>query len=64
MLLLSRKSGEVVLIGDDIVVKVIELKDNTVTLGFAAPKEVAVVRKEIARTGKRNSGVKGGSNNA
>lgn len=52
MLLLSRKLGEVVLIGDDIVVKVINIDPNTVMLGFEAPRDVPVVRKEIARTKK------------
>ena len=47
MLLLTRKPGETILIGDDIEVTVLESKGNQVRLGITAPREVAVDRAEI-----------------
>jgi carbon storage regulator len=49
MLVLSRRVGESVLIGDDIEVKVNEIGGGQVRMSFTAPKEVAIVRKEISR---------------
>ena len=47
MLVLSRKQGESVVLRDDIVVTVIELRGGRVRLGVEAPGEVAVHRKEL-----------------
>ncbi len=47
MLVLSRKAGEKVKIGDDITVTVLEQRTGQVRLGFEAPKEVSVHREEI-----------------
>lgn len=47
MLVLTRKTGEVIKIGDDIEVKVISVDGDQVKLGISAPKEVEVHRKEI-----------------
>ena len=49
MLVLTRKVGESVLIGDDVEVKVCEINGNQVRMWFSAPREVAIVRKEISR---------------
>jgi carbon storage regulator len=48
MLVLSRKSNERILIGHDIEVVVLEVRGKTVRLGIRAPREVAVVRTELA----------------
>lgn len=48
MLLLTRKIGESILIGDDIVVTIVELRGNQIKVGIDAPKEVSIVRPEIA----------------
>ncbi len=48
MLVLSRKKGERVLIGQDIYVKVIEIRGDRVKLGFEGPKEVPIHREELA----------------
>lgn len=47
MLVLSRKIDEEVCLGDDIRVKVIEVRGGVVRLGFTAPANVAVHRKEV-----------------
>jgi len=47
MLVLSRKEGEQLLIGDDIVVTVNRLSGNRVAIGIEAPKDVRIVRGEL-----------------
>jgi len=47
MLVLTRKRDESIMIGDDIEVKILELKENQVKLGIAAPRTVAVHRREV-----------------
>ena len=47
MLIITRRAGEKIVIGDDIVVEVMEVVGNTVRLGLAAPKSVPVYREEI-----------------
>ena len=48
MLLLTRKPGEEIYIGDDIVVTVSKVNGNQVVIGVKAPKDVQVHRREIA----------------
>ena len=48
MLILSRRTGETICIGDNIEITVLEVKGNQVRLGITAPKEVPVHREEIA----------------
>ena len=47
MLILTRREGETIRIGDDIEVKILSVKGNQVRIGITAPKEVAVHREEI-----------------
>lgn len=47
MLVLTRKEDESIMIGDDIEVKVLDLKESQVKLGIVAPREVAVHRREV-----------------
>ncbi len=47
MLILTRKQGESVAIGDDIRVTVVEIQGKQVKLGVMAPREIAVHRQEI-----------------
>ena len=47
MLILSRRVGESITIGDDIVVTVVAISGNQIRLGIGAPREVRVLRDEI-----------------
>lgn len=47
MLILTRRVGETLMIGDEMTVTVLGVKGNQVRLGVAAPKDVAVYREEI-----------------
>ena len=48
MLVLSRGRDEAILIGDDIVIEVVEIRGDTVRLGITAPTSIPVHRKEVA----------------
>lgn len=57
MLILTRRVGETVMIGDDVVVTVLRVKGNQVRIGVDAPKSVSVQREEIyARMQKDSAG--------
>lgn len=47
MLVLTRREDESIMIGDDIEVKVLNIKENQVKLGIVAPRAVAVHRREV-----------------
>lgn len=47
MLILTRRVGESLIIGDDVVVNVLGVKGNQVRIGVDAPKDVTVHREEI-----------------
>ena len=47
MLVLSRKPGESVFIGNNIEVKVVSISKDRVKLGFEAPKDIALIRGEL-----------------
>ena len=53
MLILTRRVGETVMIGDSVTVTVLGVKGNQVRLGVNAPKDVAVHREEIYERIKR-----------
>jgi carbon storage regulator len=48
MLILTRREGESVRIGEDVTVTVLRVKGSQVRIGIDAPKDVAVQREEIA----------------
>lgn len=56
MLILTRRVGEAVMIGDEVTVTVLRVKGNQVRLGVNAPKTVSVQREEIFHRIKRENG--------
>jgi len=62
MLILTRKVGEVLMIGDDVTVTVLDINGGHVRIGIDAPKDVAVDRKEIRerKNASANKGELGG----
>ncbi len=49
MLVLSRKVGQALIIGNDVVVRLLEIRGQQVRLGVEAPSNVSVVREELHR---------------
>ncbi|MFQ5705906.1 MAG: carbon storage regulator CsrA [bacterium] len=47
MLVLTRKLGETIVIGDDIVIKVVDIHGKQIRLGIEAPTEITIFRGEI-----------------
>ncbi|MCG8606494.1 carbon storage regulator CsrA [bacterium] len=47
MLVLTRKLGETIVIGDDIVIKVVDIHGKQIRLGIEAPTEISIFRGEI-----------------
>lgn len=65
MLILTRRVGETLMIGDKVTVTVLGVKGNQVRLGINAPKDVAVHREEIFQRIQREDAAKqGGGENA
>ena len=56
MLILTRRVGETLMVGDDVTVTVLGVKGNQVRIGVNAPKHVAVHREEIYERIKREQG--------
>jgi carbon storage regulator len=53
MLVLGRKPGEYVMIGGNIMVKVVKSEDGHLRLAIDAPREVTIVRGEILEEGRK-----------
>jgi carbon storage regulator len=55
MLILRRREGESILIGDDVEIEIVQIGANKVRVGVRAPDHVRVVRKEIHVIGLENA---------
>ena len=64
MLILTRRVGETVMIGEDIAVTVLGIKGNQVRIGIKAPRDVAVHREEIWQRIRGGTGDEGGEDGA
>lgn len=50
MLVLSRKTNETIKIGDDIEIRILEVKGDTIRIGIEAPKSVDILRGELIQS--------------
>jgi len=57
MIVIPRKKGESIIIGDDIIVTVVEVRDDKVRLGIEHPPEVPVHRREVYEAIRREEEV-------
>lgn len=55
MLVLSRKPGERIRIGDDIAVTVVRIGPNTVRIGIDAPRDMSILREELQNSVNESS---------
>ena len=53
MLILSRNKGQTIMVGEDIVITVVDVKDNQVKIGVSAPRDIPVDREEIYNRKRR-----------
>lgn len=49
MLILTRKLGEIIRVGDDVTIRVLEVRGGQVRLGIEAPDDVRIYREEVYR---------------
>jgi carbon storage regulator len=64
MLILTRKIGEVIMVGEDIVVKVLGVRSGQVKIGIEAPKQLPVHRHEIFERIKSEGSSQNGTSGA
>ena len=64
MLVLSRKVGEEIVIGDNIRVRVVSVQGNQIRLGFDAPREVSIQRAELLERAEREAATRAATNAA
>ncbi len=62
MLIITRRAGERIMVGDDVVVEIMEIVGNSVRIGIAAPRSVPVYREELWTTVKQENEAAAGAN--
>ena len=62
MLILTRRVGETLVVGDEVTVTVLGVKGNQVRIGVKAPRDVSVHREEIYERIKQEENQKNGTN--
>ena len=55
MLRISRRAGERIMLGDDTVIEILEVRGQTVRIGIDAPRSIPVYREEIWLEGKKEN---------
>ncbi|MDY0263852.1 MAG: carbon storage regulator CsrA [Sulfurospirillum cavolei] len=55
MLILTRKTGEGIVLNDNVTIRVVEISKGVVKLGFDAPKETLILREELAHAIKQSN---------
>ena len=55
MLRITRRAGERIMLGDDVVIEVIEVRGQTVRIGIDAPRELSIYREELWLEVKREN---------
>jgi carbon storage regulator len=55
MMMMRRREGEKILIGDDIVIHIAQVGRNRVRIGIEAPREVVIVAEEVRRVAEVNT---------
>ena len=61
MLIVRRRRGEAILVGDNVEIEILDISPTQVKIGIRAPKEVSVFRKEIRLTREANVAAANGS---
>ena len=64
MLVIQRRAGEAVLIGEDVEITVIDITASRVKLGIQAPAQITILRKEIQMAAAENLAAAGGAGSA
>lgn len=54
MLILTRKIGQSLIIGDDVEIKIVSIDGDNIKIGISAPKNVTVMRKELLEVKDEN----------
>ena len=64
MLVLTRKIGEQIMIGDDITIRVLYFKNGAVSIGVQAPRNISIDREEVRvrKDEKKQTTIQGGGN--
>jgi carbon storage regulator len=61
MLMITRRPGERILIGQDVTIEIVEIAGSTVRVGISAPRELPVYREELWESVKRENEAAAGS---